>query len=359
MKLNKRLATIGALIFIVITVLAFKIKVPYYIESNGVIKASVEWKLEKTSDGIVISTLRNNLNNTLPFFSTTEFQRGDNVTFELFTSFKSGMSIRRGDTIATIHSHLEYFKILELEKELINQQQQREVLLSGEKPALIDVAYEEMRLAEAEFETQEKMFERTAALHQEKVIADLEYELAYNEYMVKKQRVNITKADYLALIDGSKQEEVDLVNAQISAIKNQIANLEKRLDALTIVTPIDGIWLTDLNNMEENQTVAHVLKTEEMAVVMPIELSQLPYVKEGGGTLLNTGLREYPLEGTISLISDKVEHLNQRQVVFVSATFENEKALLKPNMRAKVKVDAGEVSLWEYLRRLALTVYHN
>lgn len=358
MKLNIRLVA-GALIFIISVILVFKIEVPYYIESNGIIKPSMEWKLEKTPDGIIINTLRNNINNTLPFFSSTEFQRGDNVTFEITGNLRSDGHIRKGDTIATIHSHLEYFKLLELEKELINQQQQKEVLLSGEKPALVAAAYEEMLLAEAEYETQIRLLDRTTSLHQSKVIADLEYELALNEYKVKKQRVNITKANYMALIDGSKQEEINLIDAVIKAVKDQIASLKQRLDAFTVVAPVDGVWLTDLNNSTENQTVAHVLKTELMTVVIPVEISQLPYLSEGMKASIDTGLNHSPLEGSVALISNKAEQLNQRQVVFISATIANENNRLKPNMRTKVKVHTGNISLLEYVRRLALTIYHN
>ncbi|GAO30280.1 HlyD family secretion protein [Geofilum rubicundum] len=359
MNSNIRLGVTGALIAVFVIVAVIIIKIPYYIESNGLVKPAMEWKLEKTPDGLIINTLRNNTNNTLPHFSTTEFQRGDHMSFELHPANNAQQLIKKGDTIATIYSHLENFKLLELERELLDNKQQKIVLLSGDKPALVNAAYQEMLLAVSEFETQQKLMERTESLHEMGVVADLEYDLARNEYNIKKQQVNITRANYQSLIEGSKQEEVALIDARISALHGQIDNIKERLEAFTILSPIDGQSLVDLNRVQENELLAHIYGTGEMAVIMPVEMSQLRYFGEGMKILLDNGLREEILVGEIKLISNKAELLNQKQVVFVSSLIPNSENTLKPNMKTKVKIDTGEISLFQYIMRLVSTIYRN
>ncbi|MCA1745808.1 MAG: hypothetical protein LC643_08955, partial [Bacteroidales bacterium] len=343
----------------IVIIAIIKIKIPYYIESNGIVKPALEWTLEKTPDGLIINTLRNNTNNTIPSFSTTEFQRGDHTSFELHPQHSAQTLIKKGDTIATIYSHLEHYKLLELERELLDNQQQKLVLLSGDKPALVNAAYEEMLLAETEYQTQQKLIERTRSLHEMGVVADLEYELARNEYNIKRQQVNITKSNYLALIEGSKKEEIAMVDARLSALHNQIDNLQQRLEAFTILSPIDGRSLTDLNRAAENELLAHIYHIDQMSVIMPIEMSQLKYFNEGMNIIIDNGLRESALAGEIQLISQKAELINQRQVVFVSSVVSDNQHKLKPNMKTKVKIDAGNISLLQYLIRLVNTIYHN
>ncbi len=359
MNSNIRLLVTGALIAIVVIFAIIKIKIPYYIESNGIVKPALEWTLEKSRDGLIINTLRNNTNNTIPQFSTTEFQRGDHTSFEIHPTNSAQALIQKGDTIATIYSHLEHYRLLELEREFLDNQQQKLVLLSGDKPALVNAAFEEMLLAESEYQTQQKLIERTKSLHEMGVVADLEYELARNEYNIKRQQVNITKAHYQSLIEGSKKEEVAMVDARLSALHKQIENLQQRLDAFTILSPIDGRSLTDLNRFAENELLAHIYNTDEMSVIMPVEMSQLKYINEGMNIIIDNGLRENALIGEIKLISNKAELLNQRQVVFVSSVVADNQHRLKPNMKTKVKIDAGEISILQYLIRLATTIYHN
>lgn len=359
MKLSIRPLATGALITVIVIVAIVKIKIPYYIESNGIVKPALEWTLEKTPDGLIINTLRNNTNNTLPHFSTTEFQRGDHTSFELHPTNSAQTKVQKGDTIALIYSHLEHYRLLELERELLDNQQQKLVLLSGDKPALVNAAYEEMRLAESEFNTQEKLIERTRSLHEMGVVADLEYELARNDYNIKRQLVNITKANYQALTEGSKKEEIAMVDARLSALHKQIENLKQRLEAFTILSPIDGWALTDLNRFAENELLAHIYNRDEMAVIMPVEMSQLKYFSEGMNIILDNGLREVALTGEIKLISHKAELLNQRQVVFVSSLVTDKQHRLKPNMKTKVKIVAGDISVLQYITRLVSTIYHN
>jgi hypothetical protein len=231
--------------------------------------------------------------------------------------------------------------------------------LSGDKPALVNAAYEELLLAETEYQTQQKLMERTRSLHEMGVVADLEYELAGNDYNIKKQQVNISKCNYLALIEGSKKEEIAMVDARLSALHKQIKNLQQRLEAFTIRSPIDGRSLSDLNRAAENELLAHIYHIDNMSVIMPIEMSQLQYVNEDMKIIIDNGLRENALVGEIQLISQKAELINQRQVVFVSSVVSDHQHKLKPNMKTKVKIDAGNISLLQYLIRLVNTIYHN
>lgn len=95
MRMNSRtLISIPIILLILIASFTF-LKIPYSVESNGIIVPATEWRLEKTADGIIINILKDNLNNTVPKFTVTEFQRGDHVTFKISDRIKVNTPVKK------------------------------------------------------------------------------------------------------------------------------------------------------------------------------------------------------------------------------------------------------------------------
>lgn len=360
MRINSRtLISIPIILLILIASFTF-LKIPYSVESNGIIVPATEWRLEKTADGIIINILKDNLNNTVPKFTVTEFQRGDHVTFKISDRIKVNTPVKKGDTIGVIHSHLEQLRLIQLKGELEEKKRLRQVYLTGDKPELITAAYENMRMAETELETQTKQFERAKLLHQMQVIADQELELTANDYNVKQQQLNISRAQYQSLITGSKKEEILLIDATIVSLQNQIETTNERIEAFVITAPISGILsTTGLNNVDGNNSLARIISADNMILHMPVELNHLNYIHPGMQVFVENLMFTLPVKGFVNLIDSNVEQINQRQVVFVSSQLSADNQAILPNIRVKARIDCGSISLTEYLKRLTNTIYHN
>lgn len=317
-----------------------------------------EWKLVKTSNGILINILRDNRTNTIPFFSTAEFGRGDQVEFVLSCPATPGRRVAKGDTIGRIYSYQEQFKLLELRRELIEQQRLRDINIAGEKPQRTRAALEELRLAESDLETEERSFERSKQLYEAEVISDEEFEVAENSYRQKKQQVRIAQANYEDVTAGSKKEEIDLVEATIEAVRKEIAKTRERIDALTIETPVSGVFSNSYNPDETGEEVlARVASNRNMVLKAPVEITQKPFLSEGMTVEINGTHPEKEVQGKVLFVHNEVKSLDGRQIVFATCLLPNEDDLLFPNLRIEGVIIGDKINLCEYLYRMLGTIF--
>ncbi len=360
MKLQKSLRTIIIILFILILIPAiFFIKIPYTINGHGILYPSMEWCLEKASDGTIINTLKNNLNNTIPSYSATEFQRGDHVVFVNKNEQLINRHINAGDTLGVISSHLERFKLLELKGDLQEKLRLKEVTLTGEAPERIRAAEQEMIKAQTDFDAEQRLYQRANILRDQDVISEEEYELALNSYNLKKQEINIARANYDVAMAGSKQEEVNRIDAIIDAINEQIENINKRLDAFNIVSPISGILSPGIPPASiETEILARVMQYEQMVLLVPIELSKLKYVQEGMTITITDEMLNKP-KGKVIFIDNETYDLNRRQAVFIGSLFENSNYQFKPNQKVQASIEYGKISIAKHIEIIAETIYRN
>jgi hypothetical protein len=74
---------IAGLLLLSIALLFLPVKVDYTIHSKGLVTPAHEWSLARTVDGNLISSLKDNIQDSVKTYNVTEFQRGDVVEFKL------------------------------------------------------------------------------------------------------------------------------------------------------------------------------------------------------------------------------------------------------------------------------------
>jgi multidrug efflux pump subunit AcrA (membrane-fusion protein) len=363
MRKNFYLPLAIVLLCSIMVVALFYIKIPYYIKSNGIVQPLNEWRLEKTPDGKIINSTKNHLTNSISTFSATEFLRGDLVGFSILEQNNMNKRINEGDTIGYMSSYEEELKLLQIKRELEEQKRLRDIYITGEKPEIVEVAYQGMVQAEEQFETQKKITERLKALHIDKIIADQEYELALNEYNTKKQQVAITKANYESLLTGAKKEELAMVDATINNLAEQIQQITKRIQAFTIVSPISGTLIANKREIilieQELETMARVISLDSMILIMPVELGMLGYFEKGSPITFSSPMGAETITANVYQIEREIRDINQRQMVFVTSIINQSSNYLLPNLKVDAQIDGGEITLAQYIVRLSKTVVSN
>jgi multidrug resistance efflux pump len=245
-----------------------------------------------------------------------------------------------------------------LRRELIEQQRLRDINIAGEKPQRTRAALEELRLAESDLETEERSFERSKQLYEAEVISDEEFEVAENSYRQKKQQVRIAQANYEDVTAGSKKEEIDLVEATIEAVRKEIAKTRERIDALTIETPVSGVFSNSYNPDETGEEVlARVASNRNMVLKAPVEITQKPFLSEGMTVEINGTHPEKEVQGKVLFVHNEVKSLDGRQIVFATCLLPNEDDLLFPNLRIEGVIIGDKINLCEYLYRMLGTIF--
>lgn len=358
MKIFIRLGLFLIIISLLYTIAVY-VEIPYNINTRGVVMPVREWRLARLQDGSILNTEKNNLTNKISYYSVLEFQRGDHAEFIINDRVFSGKTINEGDTIGFIRSYEEERRLLELHTGLEEQRGLLRVHLSGGKQEEIDSYRERYILAETEYETQKKLLARMETLYQEGIIAEEAWELARNDYEVKKQNMSIASSAIDVISAGAKDEEVDLIRSNINSFQRQIEQTTNRIEAFNILAPFSGSIIRQQAPEIDNESIIRVADLQRMIVTLPVELYQLDYIENGNQVRvkMNPGRRVY--NAKIVDVDNTVQLMDQRQNVFITALVEDEVEKFMPNMLVEAEIICGQVPAIDYIRRLFRIIFVN
>jgi hypothetical protein len=358
MRILLRLILVLAVLTIVY-VIGIYVEIPYNIRTKGIIMPAREWRLERLPDGTILNSQINNLTNRITYYSVLEFQRGDHAELMVNEKVFAGTTINQGDTIGFIRSYEEERRLLGLQMSLAEQEGLLKVSLSGEKQEEINAAREKLVLAEQEFETQEKLMARMESLWENGVIADEAWERARNEYIIKRQNINIARSVLEMVSTGAKPEERELIETNIRSFKRQIEQTENRIAAFNIISPMHGTIIREQRTNPASESIIRVACMDSMIVTLPVDFHLLPYIKPGNPVNLriNSGRTVYPAR--IINIDNTIHYLDRRQNIFVTAIADNNPERFMPNMLVQAEIVGGSVSTRDYLLRIFKGVFEN
>ena len=350
------------LAFLILTTfyfIAVYVEVPYNISSKGIVVPVREWSLVRLPDGTILNTEKNNLTNKISYFSVLEFQRGDHAEFIINNKIHSGKSVNQGDTIAWIRSNEQETVLLNLVTSLEQQRGMLNVHLSGGKQEEINAAREIYVLSEKEFQTQEKLLSRMESLYKEDIIAEEEWDLALNEYEIKKQNMVIARSAMEIISTGAKKEELELIKTNINSLQRQIDQTLNRIEAFNVLAPFSGQLIRQQAPELDFETIVRVADTQKMIVSLPVEFYQLEHISSDMKVNLqiNSGRNIY--SARIIDFDNTIMLINQIQNVFVVAVIEEELEGFMPNMIVQADILCGNISVREYLKRLTRVIFEN
>jgi multidrug efflux pump subunit AcrA (membrane-fusion protein) len=353
----KTVSVIFFFLFLFIFILQY-IEFPFTIKGEGILLPEKEWRLTKSQDGTILNVLKDNRINNIPLYTSTEFERGDLIRFSIDCNLRKGDSVSKGDTIGQITSHQEQLKLMELQKELKEQERLLSVNLTGEKPQKIKGALEELRTAEKDFENEKRCFERIKQLHEKDIIADQEFEQAQNTYNLKKQKVLVACANYEDLVAGSKEEQIELIEARIESIKKQINITRERLEALTIISPVSGTFTTEIKTVANGEEIlAKVVSNKKMVLIIPVQIDRLRYLEKGLPVKIKCANMKKESNGEVFQIENNVNSLNGRQTIFTTCLIDNDEKMLLPNLKAEGTIICDTISALTYFARWLEKIY--
>lgn len=357
-KKQKKIYVYTTLIIVVI-VLLLPVKIPYTVYGTGKIFARQQWMLGKTSDGEIITTIKNNQLSTITSYGYKEFQQRDVFNFSLKKGIENRKTLEKGEVVAEIHSTELERQLIDLRGQLKVAKAQLRVNSTGQKPEEVIEAETNLQLAEEKFNVQQKLFNRSKNLYEDSLISKQEFELAQNEFELAHLGRDLAEANLISIKTGEKPEEVMYAKAQIDALENNIENLEKRLEDMTVRAPFSGLMRYKKGTtMAETKPLVNLLDTSSYVITIPIKAKNLHYVKKGQKMTLEMFSGECEMTATVSNIDNSVQIANGKQVAYVTAVIEDRCPDLMPGLLAQAVIDADELTPFEYLKRMATGLFY-
>jgi hypothetical protein len=331
------------------------ISIPYHVHSIGMLMPASEYVLRIPGNGTISAVFIDYKENITQRTLFTEFNRGDFAEFFLDPNFGSHKLIKKGDTIGVIRSLIEEIRLNELRAELEVQKSLLSMHSSGEKKETISLAEEKIKRATHEYETQQKLTSRSEILFNEGYIPAEEYEISLNNYLRSLQNLNIEKAELDVLRTGAKPEYLDYLKSNIHSIELQTEQLERKLNAYHLKSPIDGVVVEKRAQQLPGETTITIADYSETLLLIPVEVYQLKWIKPGQEVSINS----QNIRASITGIDNVVQMVDQRQKVFVTALISEPAIEIMPGAIAEAVINCGEISVLTYLKRLLKVVYSN
>ncbi len=338
---------------IILFILFYPGKIPNSIEAVGRIMPCRELIINRGRDGLIMATLRNNVQGTVETYSVTQFERGDPVKFRLNRFISSGTHVSAGDTVGWIDSGEIERQLVELEGELKTQKALLYMAETGEKESLIQEAEKRLDHALEQVEEQRKIVERIKNLFETKFVPEQDYEIAQSTLRLFELNIEIAEAQLQTMQSGTKKEEVDMISSQINAIEKDIDALSKKYKQYTITSPISGTVF----EISSADTLLIIGDTTSYLVIMPLQVKNRKYINNQQDIKVTVEGLGIPLHGRIVKRGNVVHVLNGNQVFIAIARLSTDNHDLLPGMFTKCSIICEPLRPREYLIRKVKSLF--
>jgi multidrug efflux pump subunit AcrA (membrane-fusion protein) len=338
--------------------LLIPVKLPYTVYGTGKIFAINEWVLGRTEDGRITSTIKNNKLGIITSYGRKEYQQRDIYNFYLEPSIGSKLFVTEGDKVGHLES-------IELQKQLIALRGELEVekanllvFSTGQKPETVLEAQANISLSQERLEVQTKLFERAKNLYKDSLISIQDYDLEYNNYEMARINLDYSKAKYQSIITGEKPELIILAKKKINALELQIANLEERLEDLTIRAPFSGMLQYKKGDVSTVEPLVNLLDTSTYIIIAPIRAKDLRHVYPGQKAVLDMFSSGCKMEATIIHVDNSMQVVRGRQAAYVTAIVDTKCSNVLPGAVAQTIIYTDYLTPYQYLERVTASLFY-
>jgi len=183
------------------------------------------------------------------------------------------------------------------------------------------------------------------------------------EVVVAQKEFEEAKGRLTVLLAGSRAEEIEAAEAEISRLQAQRSHLEGQLALVSVLSPIPGVITTPKlrekigQYMKKGDLIAEVHELKTVRAEIAMSEKEMDDVKVGQTVVLKA--RTYPekdFAGTVTGIAPAAikEEVWGGKVFRVTTEIDNAGLLLKPEMTGNAKIFCGQRRIFDLLtRRLA------
>lgn len=324
------------------------VKIPYVAYSVGKALPVQEWQLVQDQTGRFTSIVRDHKWGGVQQIDAFQFEQGDFSGLAIDISNETFLSA--GDTVLKFYSIRQREEIQQIEAQLALYAAQLQSDVTGDKPSVVQEAENKLHFARQDLRLKEDFYRLKKKLRDEGLIADTEFQIAENDWRLAVIQVEIA-AKYLENVStGIKPEGVGITEAQLRGLRNRLDILRQKGAAFVVKAPFSG-WIVR-SALPEELLLLH--RADEYVVQIPIKVEQLSYLTPEVEISVTDRQTNNVFRAHFHSLSPKVEVLDNRQVSVLNAIVRPDSTAnrLSTGISTLCKVDFGEVTIREYLKRM-------
>ena len=347
-KRMKLFSILVTAIIVIMFILFFPFKIPFYVKVPGKVIPHFEWLVIKSQDNQLFSILSDHLNEVVQQYTSIQFDRGDITNFKLNSSISSKGFVSSGDTVGVVYSSELEYMLSKLEGELSIAKATLKLYEAGEKESIITEAQRKLAHERERVNEQRSIVNRLRELRDQNLISKEEFEIASNKLELYDIKVDIAEARLQTVTTGAQQELIDTQLAKIKSIENEILSIYGRIRQLVLITPLNGAIQWFFNS----DTLVSVQDTSSYVVIMPVKWKDHYFIDKDQEVRIKVPGMSDQLHGTVYKTSNVVQILNNRQIVVVTAVIGSSSQDFISGTLAGCTIKCQPVSIPEYFKRI-------
>ena len=264
-----------------------------------------------------------------------------------------GERVEAGARIARLDDRELSFSLRRAKAEVDRVEANLDKMRAGSRPEEVKRARSLVHARASDVKYARKELRRQQALFKANVGSAAERDEALRDLAVKRAALAEVRAELRLVEAGFREEEVNIVKAELVAAEAEVDFLSKQLESLEIIAPISGQILTPKfserlhEKLNAGDLVAEIGDARFVRVEIRVPERDADIIEEGQPVTVK--VHSYPLEpftGTVKFIAPAViEDSDGRRILRVDTELDNELGLLQPRMTGYAEIDTGDRSL--------------
>jgi multidrug efflux pump subunit AcrA (membrane-fusion protein) len=264
-----------------------------------------------------------------------QFERGDLVELHIDPALTTGDKVTEGQVLAEIRSPRDQSRLEQLQGLRVDLEAQVALLRAGARPEEVRQAEREVSVAERTRDGDRALLERTRILAAAGAAAAQELEAAEAVVRVREMEVEVARAAVDVARSSAQPEELDSIDAQIDAVSAEILEVQSRLDASVIRSPIAGVL-----ELGGNAAEVRVYRLDPAYLRIPIPEADRHRVTVGDAVEFTTlSAPGHVFRGTLVDLSEDASNLSGLQVFWASAEIPNPDLVLRSGMTGVTRLE--------------------
>lgn len=348
MRKQQKIIVLIIAVLISAGVFLLPIQISYTINSIAKILPASQWTLSRGNDGEILASTKNFISNKNNTYQVTSFERGESMLLNLNPSLKNGEVVSEGDTLGTIFSSSQQENLIQLNGELKVLNASLKVALSGDKKTQVQEAEQRLAVAKMELEKQTKIVARLQESLEKEIISQQEYQLESDELNILAKAVDVRQAELESTLSGEKDEEINRLKEQITAVENEISFFQEQIDSQNLlVAPFSG----RIDMTFSNDTLLVLSNFDTGVAFLPVPLEEAVYIIQSEKVSFSSTYTETLLSGEVQMKQPVMQLVGGKQCITVLATVHPLSNNFISGLLTPAEINCSPVSLPTYLKR--------
>jgi multidrug resistance efflux pump len=272
-----------------------------------------------------------------------------------------GDVVSAGELIARLSDRDLRAELGKIKAEVAEREARLKLLKAGARAEEVDLARVTVAKDGERLKHAASLMEMEKQLYGEKLSSKKDLETAADQVSLRQGELDESRATLKLLLAGSRAENIEATEAELSRLAAQQKYIEDQLQRLRVVSPIDGVITTHRlkeirgANVKKGDLIAEVHEFRTVSAEISVSEKEIADVRIGQTVVLkarahlNTNFHGRVV--SISPVATKqTEGVPQRNFLVVTE-LENSALLLKPEMSGNAKIFCGQRRLYEIVFR--------